>query len=272
MQLEGRSVLVTGATGTIGGAIAHKLAARGCAVTVTDRRQENLERLVSELGPPARGFAADLTKPAGVREVLDCTGPVDVLVTCAGVAVPEDLAGLSDEALEEAIRINLLAPAALARAVLPQMKQRGAGHIVFISSVAGLIVSPTCGTVYTATKWGLRGLWLGLRQELHKTDIGVSTVFLGPVRDEGMFARTGVALPRGTGTSSPQDVARAVVRAIERDRRAVTVATGGVRVGRVVGVVAPGLVAAIARLAGASRVREAVLEAERRTDEAKLGG
>jgi len=130
MQLEGGSVLVTGATGGIGGAIAHELAARGCAVTATGRRQENLERLVSELGPPARGFAADLTKPAGVREVLDRTGPVDVLVACARVAVPEDLADLSDEALEEAIRINLLAPAALARAVLPQMKQRGAGHIV----------------------------------------------------------------------------------------------------------------------------------------------
>jgi short-subunit dehydrogenase len=276
MRLEGRSVLVTGATGGIGGAIVHELAARGCIVTATGRQQENLERLVSELGPPARGFAADLTTPAGVREVLDRTGPVDALVACAGVGVPEDLAGLSDEALEEAIRVNLLAPAALARAVIPQMKQRGEGHIVFISSVAALVATTSNGTMYTATKWGLRGLWLGLRHELHKTGIGVSTVFPGPVRDAGMFARTGVALPRGTGTSSPQDVARAVVRAIERDRRAITVATGTVRLGRVIGVVAPGLVAMIARLGGARRVREAVIEAvieaEHRRDGAKLGG
>jgi short-subunit dehydrogenase len=272
MHLDGRSVLVTGATGVIGGAIAHELAARGCAVMATGRRQQNLERLVGELGPLARGFATDLTTPAGVREVLDRTGPVDVLVACARVAVPEDLADLSDEALEEAIRINLLAPAALARAVLPQMKRRGAGHIVLISSVAGLVATPSNGTAYTATEWGLRGLGLGLRQELHKTGIGVSTVFPGPVRDAGMFARTGVALPRGAGTSSPQDVARAVARAIERDRRAVTVATGGVRLGRVIGVVAPGLVAVIARRAGATRVREAMIEAEHRTDGAKLGG
>ena len=272
MRLEGRSVLVTGATGGIGGAIAHELAARGCAVTATGRRHENLERLVSELGPPARGFAADLTTPAGVREAVDRTGRVDVLVACAGAGVPDDLTGLSEEALQEAIGINLFAPAALARAVLPQMKRRGAGHIVLISSVAGLVATPSNGTAYTATEWGLRGLGLGLRQELHKTGIGVSTVFPGPVRDAGMFARTEVALPRGTGTSSPQDVARAVVRAIERDRRAVTVATGGVRLGRVIGVVAPGLVAPIARLAGANRVREAVIEAEHRMGATALGG
>jgi short-subunit dehydrogenase len=82
---------------------------------------------------------------------------------------------------------------------------------------------------------GVTGAGAWLRQELDKTGIGVSTVFPGPVRDAGMLARTEVALPRGTGTSSPQDVARAVVRAIERDRRAVTVATGGVRLGRVIG-------------------------------------
>jgi short-subunit dehydrogenase len=123
MQLVGRSVLVTGATGGIGGAIAHELAARGCAVTATGRREENLERLVGEIGAPARGFAADLTTPAGLREVVDRTGPVDVLVACAGVGVPDDLTGLSEEALQEAIGVNLFAPAALARAVVPQLCQ-----------------------------------------------------------------------------------------------------------------------------------------------------
>jgi short-subunit dehydrogenase len=169
--------------------------------------------LVTELGPPARGFAADLTNLAQVRELLGHADPVDILVACAGLDVSQDLADTSDEALEEAMRINLLAPAALARAALAPMKQRGAGHIVFIGSVAGLVATPINSSIYTATKWGLRGLGLALRQELHGTGIGVSTVFPAGVRDAGMFARTGVTLPWYAGTSSAQDVARAVVRA-----------------------------------------------------------
>ena len=169
MQLKGRRVLVTGATGGIGRAIAHELASRGCIVTVTGRRDLELKRLVSELGPKARGFTADLTNPDEVRELMSNAAPVEVLVANAGVGIPQNLEMLSDAEIEEAIRINLLAPAALARAALPAMKGRGAGHVVFISSGAGLIATPGNGTVYTATKWGLRGLGLALRQELYGT-------------------------------------------------------------------------------------------------------
>lgn len=160
-----------------------------------------------------------------------------MLVANAGIGIPEDLAILSDAGIEEALRINLLAPAALARSALAPMKQRGQGHIVFISSGASLIATPGNGTAYTATKWGLRGLGLALRQELHGTGVGVSTIFPGPIRDAGMLADTGVALPRGFGTSSPQDVARAVARAIEGDKPETTVASAGVRL--LVGVGAP---------------------------------
>src|SRR4029077_19248411 len=102
----------------------------------TGRRKAQLARLVTELGPPARGFAADLTNLAEMRELLDHAGPMDILVACAGIDIPQDLADTSDEAVEEAVRINLLAPAVLARAALAPMRQRGAGHIVFIGSVA----------------------------------------------------------------------------------------------------------------------------------------
>jgi short-subunit dehydrogenase len=266
MRLEGRSVLLTGATGGIGGVIAHELAARGCALTVTGRREADLARLVTELGPPARGFIADLTNLAEVRELLDRADPVDILVACAGIEIPWDLADLSDETLEEAMRINLLAPAALARAALGPMKQRGAGHIVFIASVAGLIATPINSSVYTATKWGLRGLGLTLRQELHGTGIGVSTVFPAGVRDAGMFARSGVALPWYAGTSSPQDVARAVVRAVERNRAEVVVAASGERLGAAIGGVAPVLVGRLVRVAGLARIRRKVIEAHNRGD------
>ena len=142
---------------------------------------------------------------------------------------------------------------------MTSMQRRGRGHIVFISSGAGLIATPGNGAVYTATKWGLRGLGLALRQELHGTGIGVSTIFPGPIRDAGMLADTGVALPRGFGTSSPEDVAREVARAIERDTPETTVASVGVRLLTGIGAVAPVLIGDLARLAGVGRVRDAML-------------
>jgi short-subunit dehydrogenase len=259
MRLKGKSVLVTGATGGIGNAIAREMTARGCVLTVTGRRQQELAKLAADLGPPTQGFAADLTEPAGIRDLLDRVGRVDVVVANAGVEVAQDLAVLSDARVEEAVQVNLLAPAVLIRALLEPMKQRGEGHIVLISSVAGLVATPGNGTMYTATKWGLRGLGLALRQELYGTGVGVSTIFPGPIRDAGMFARTGVKLPRGAGTNSPQDVARAVARSIERNRPETTVAAGSVRLMATVGAVAPVLVGTLSRRMGAGRVRDAMV-------------
>lgn len=260
MQLDNRSVLLTGATGGIGAAIARELSARGCALTLTGRREAQLQNLVGELGSSARAVVADLTRPEDVRDLMLRAEPIDVLIANAGVGVPDDLGMLTDDDVEEAVRINLIAPAALARAAMTSMKRRGRGHIVFISSAAGLVATPGNGTVYTATKWGLRGLGLALRQELHGTGVGVSTIFPGPVRDAGMLADTGVALPRGVGTSSPQDVAKAVVRAIDDDRAETTVASAAVRLLVGLGAVAPVAVGRLARLAGVAGVREAMLE------------
>ncbi|MGV0740041.1 SDR family NAD(P)-dependent oxidoreductase [Mycobacterium syngnathidarum] len=259
MQLKGRSALVTGATGGIGRAIACELAGRGCSLTVTGRRELALKKLVGELGPSARALTADLTDLDAVRDLMDRTGDVDILVANAGVGIPQDLAMLSDSEIEDAVRINLLAPAALARAAVTSMQRRGQGHIVFISSGAGLIATPGNGAVYTATKWGLRGLGLALRQELHGTGIGVSTIFPGPIRNAGMLADTGVTVPRGFGTSSPEDVARAVAGAIERGTPETTVASVGVRLLAGIGAVAPVLIGDLARLAGVGRVRDAML-------------
>lgn len=258
MQLKGHA-LVTGATGGIGRAIARELSRRGCDLTVTGRREPELRRLVDELGPTTRGLTADLTDLDDVRNLMERAGPVDVLVANAGTGIPQDLAMLTDDEIEQAVRINLLAPAALARAAVIPMKRRRRGHIVFISSGAGLIATPGNGTVYTATKFGLRGLGLALRQELHGTGVGVSTIFPGPIRDAGMLADTGVSLPHGFSTSTPEEVARAVAEAIERDRPETTVASAGVRLLVGIGTVAPVLIGELARLAGVGRVREAML-------------
>ncbi|KUI22352.1 SDR family oxidoreductase [Mycobacterium sp. GA-2829] len=260
MRLEGRRVLVTGATGGIGNAIACRLATRGCRMVLTGRRREGLTELVDALGPPARGVVADLTESDDVLALLEDAGQIDVLVTSAGVGPVEGLAEISRDALEEAVRINLLAPAELARAVVPAMRRRGSGHIVFVCSVAGFVATSANSPVYTATKWGLRGLGLALRQELHRDGIGVSTVFPGPIRDVGMSVQLGVPLPRRIATNSADEVAAAVERAVERNRAETTVAGSGVRLAGLIGRLAPVLVGDAARVAGAERFRRTVLD------------
>lgn len=272
MRLEGRNVLVTGATGGIGEAIARRMIARGNRVTLTGRRHRELARLADGLGPAAQGVAADLTASGDIRALLDRAGDVDVLIASAGVGPVEGLADIGVEALEEAVRVNLLAPAVLARGCAPSMAGRGGGHIVFVCSVAGLVATSTNSTVYTATKWGLRGLGLALRQELRGNGIGVSTVYPGPIREVGMSVKAGVRIPRGVATNSAGDVAAAVERAVERNRAEVTVAGGGVRLGALIGRFAPVLVGDAARIAGADRYRKAVLRAREHADVTTVGG
>jgi short-subunit dehydrogenase len=272
MRLVDQHVLVTGATGGLGGAIARELSAKGCVLTVTGRDETELARLVTELGPRTQGIRADLSNPVELHHLVNRLDDVDVLVASAGVGPDEDLADISEGALEEAVRVNLTAPALLARALAAGMKRRGAGHIVFICSVAGLVATPANSAMYTTTKWGLRGLGLALRQELADFGIGVSTIFPGPVREAGMSVRPGVVLPRGVGTVSPRDVASAVVRAVEGNRAEVIVATAGLRLGAAAGRVAPVLVGRVGRLVGANRIRQAMLIAQGRTAAAELDG
>jgi short-subunit dehydrogenase len=140
------------------------------------------------------------------------------------------------------------------------MASRGSGHLVFIGSLSGK--AATAGSsVYNATKFGLRGFALALRDELAPAGIGVSLVAPGFVSEAGMFADTGVTLPRGLSTRTPQQVADAVVRAILEDRGELEVAALTMRVGADIASLAPGLAARASRVLGGERL---ALELERR--------
>src|SRR5204862_7502598 len=115
---------------------------------------------------------------------------------------------------------------------------RGGGHVVFISSLAGKCAGPQSG-VYSATKFGLRGLSWGLRQDLRGNGVGVSCVLPGLIRDAGMFADTGVKPPPAAGTRTPEDVTRAVVRAIEHDVAEIEVGSLIEKAASFVGALAP---------------------------------
>ena len=111
-----------------------------------------------------------------------------------------------------------------------EMAKQGSGHIVFISSIAGLVTSPTT-TLYCATKFGLRGFALSLRQELSDKNIGVSVILPGFISEAGMFANAKVDLPKVTRTKSPQDVSKAVIKAITANKAEILVAPAELRFG-----------------------------------------
>ena len=261
MRLAGARVLVTGATGGLGEAIARALAARGAKLVLTGRRTEVLEPLAVELS--AEAVPADLARRSDVTRLVAQIGPVDVLVANAGVPASGKIGEFSLTQLDRAIDVNLRAPIVLARALSDGMVQRRRGHIVMIGSLSGMIATPG-GSLYCATKFGLRGFAHGLRQDLLGTGVGVSVVQPGFVRGVGMFARAKVRLPAGMRTITPADVAKAVVRAIERDRTEVLVAPPELKLGALVGGAAPGLSAFLQQRMGASKVAAKLAKRQRR--------
>jgi len=233
--LRGRALL-TGASGGIGGAIARALAARGATVVLTGRRTEALEPLAQEIGGEA--VAADLAERDAVARLAERAGEVDLLVANAGLPGSGHLDSFSGEEIDRALDVNLRAPIQLARALVPGMIERGGGHVVLVSSLAGKTAS-SGSSIYSATKFGLRGFALGLRADLDGAGVGVSTVLPGFIRDAGMFHDSGARLPPGIGTRTPGDVAAAVVSAVERNRAEVDVAPLPVRAVAAFAVIAP---------------------------------
>jgi short-subunit dehydrogenase len=259
-HLAGRTALLTGATGGIGHAIARALHRRGVQLILTGRRTDVLEPLAQELG--ARALAVDLEQPAEVQRLLSEAGHVDLLVANAAVPGSGPLLEYSDEQIDRALQVNLRAPMILARHLAESMLAQEWGHLVFISSLAGK--TATAGSsVYSATKFGLRGFGQGLRGDFHGTGVGVSVVFPGFIRDAGMFADSGATLPAGVGTSSPDEVAAGVIRAIERDRAEVDVAPLGLRAGARLAGLAPALTANVQTRLGSFKLARAIGDGQR---------
>jgi uncharacterized protein len=255
MQISGSTILLTGATGGLGHAIARALSERGAKLILTGRRTDMLEPLAAELD--ARALAIDLSNPAEVERLVTETGDVDILVANAALPAAGRLETFTMQEIDRALDVNLRAPVALAHALAPAMVERGSGHLLFMSSLSGKSATPG-GSIYSATKFGLRGFALALRADLHSSGVGVSAVFPGFIRDAGMFAESGVELPSGVGTASPQDVARATVQAIERNRAEIDVAPLPLRAGAVFAGIAPELAARVARRLGSEGIARAM--------------
>jgi short-subunit dehydrogenase len=245
--------LITGATGGIGMAIARRLHARGATVLLSGRRGEVLERLRGELGHRAEALACDLADRDQVAALPGRAGKVDVLVANAALPASGHLLGFSPAEIDRALDVNLRAPVMLARDLAPAMSERGYGHLVFVSSLSGKAGSAG-SSLYSASKFGLRGFAQGLHEDLRSAGVGVSTIFPGFIRDAGMFHESGAKLPRYIGTRKPDHVAKAVVKAIERGKLEVDVAPLGLRVGAGLAGLAPATVGAVQRRFGSHEI------------------
>lgn len=253
-------MLVTGATGGIGQAIAEAFAARGAHLVLSGRRAEVLEPLADRLG--ARAVVCNLASREELQRLVGETGEVDVLVANAALPASGVFTELEQEQIDRMLEVNLRAPIALTRALTPAMVAHRRGHVVLISSLAGKAASPA-SAIYSATKFGLRGFAHGIREDLRPHGVGVSVVLPGFIRHAGMFADAGVQLPRGVGTRTPEDVAAAVLRAIEHNRAEVEVAPVPMRLGAAVAGLAPGLAATVSRKMGSDRVASDLAEGQR---------
>ena len=254
MNVSGRTVLLTGASGGIGHAIARALHGAGAKLVLTGRRTDVLEALAAETG--GRALAVDLTDRDAVAQLAADHADVDVLVANAALPASGDLMSFDADQLDRALDVNLRAPIVLARVLGERMAARGSGHLVFVTSLSGKAGAPG-SSVYSATKFGLRGFAQGLREDLRPRGVGVGTVTPGFIRDAGMMHESGAKLPTGVGTSSPEEVA-AVLRNIERDPGEIVVAPRSLRAGAVLSSAFPNVSATVSRKLGAQKISDAI--------------
>lgn len=248
MDIRGRTILLTGASGGLGAATARELARRGAQLILTARRREILDDLATELG--AEVVVADLNDRGDVDALTVRARDCDVLVLNAGIGGDPVLADVTPELVDRSIDVNLRAPMLMSVDFAQHKVAAGRpGALVLIGSLSGLAPTPNT-RLYNATKFGLRGFALSLRQDLAGTDVGCTLVAPGFIRDAGMFAEGGIDLPSVVRTKSPQDVADGVVKAIESNPAEVFVAPVELRAGATFSTVAPALSAAVQRRLG----------------------
>ena len=224
MKLSQKVVIVTGATAGIGWATAVSFAQAGAIIVASGRRQERLNALLAEL-PAGRHLAIagdiqDPTFPAAlVAQTVSALGRIDVLVNNAGVGQQHPLADIPREAVETVFNTNVLGLLQMAQAVIPPMRQQGGGHIVNVSSIVGQRPLPG-GVVYAASKTAVNFLSRGLRFELKRDNIHVTTVYPGLTATEFADVRLGQQGVNRFGLRGvpAERVGRAMVRAVENGR------------------------------------------------------
>lgn len=223
-RANARAVVLTGATGGIGRAVAGLLAGRGDRLLLSARDRDALAHLVADLqrrhGAQVEAVAADLCQPAARAALVQAATrfQADALINAAGMPAFGPFAEQDDDRLAESIAVNLIAPLQLARAMIAPLSRQPAADIVNVGSALGRIGVPGF-VVYAAAKFGLRGAGEALRRELADTPIRVKTVMPRATRtafNDGAAARFNTAT--GTASDDPERVAATIVAALDGRR------------------------------------------------------
>jgi short-subunit dehydrogenase len=281
-ELRGRNALVTGAGGGLGAYIARALADEGVNLALTDLPEASVDGLSAELrtrGVQVEHAPSDLTDRDERRRLVtwaeEALGPLDVLVNNAGVEFGGPFLENDPEALELTIAVNLLATMDLVRLVVPGMVSRGRGHVVNMASLAGKLPAPQLAS-YSASKHGVVGFTAALRGELGDGPVGFSAICPGFVGRVGMYGRLEPYIEGGSespmGTVPPEDVGRAVVRAIREDRAEVIVNAQPVKPLILLQAVAPRTMARLGRLRRIREFSDRMARARERYEEASPPG
>ncbi len=192
MQLQGQHALVTGSTAGIGFAIAKALAAEGATVTINGRSEASVGKALQKLQallPEAslRGVSADAATARGCEQLTAGGPPIDILVNNMGIFDPKPFEAIPDSEWTRFFETNVMSGVRLARAVLPGMKQRNRGRIVFISSESG-ICPPAEMVHYGMTKSAQLSVSRGLAETCAGSAVTVNSVLPGPTLTEGARA------------------------------------------------------------------------------------
>ena len=274
-QLRGRTALVTGATGGIGRQISRHLAKAGMNVVVSGRREDVLADVVTELraqGVKSAAVAADLGDLTQVDPLIErgeaALGEIDLLVNNAGLEISGSFTAYTREELTSVVDVNLTAPMLLTHRVVPGMLERGRGHVVFISSLAGKL-GPAYNEPYGATKAGLIGLNQSLRAEYRHAPIGFSVVCPGFTAGEGMYQRMteeGARANRLLGETTTEKVADRVIEAIRKDQPEAIETGAPVRPLLAIGQISPRLVEWLGERTGGNELFRRIAEVRGRLD------
>lgn len=253
MQISGSKVLLTGASGGLGDAIARDLAARGAQLVLTARSEAVLEELAADTGGEV--VVADLAERSDLEGLCERLTDMDVLVANAGIGGYGSVLETSVDDVDHVLDVNLRAPMVLATEFARRRVEMGMpGQVVMIGSLSG-VVATVGSALYNGTKFGLRGYTLAIRQDLADHGIGVSLVAPGFIDTAGMFAQNDVELPGFVRTRSPQDVANGVRKAIEDNPAEVYVSPPELRLSATFGGLLPGVSEIVQRRFGVADMR-----------------
>jgi short-subunit dehydrogenase len=277
---KGRTALVTGASRGVGTLIAREIAGEGGHVVLTGRSAVQLQEVAADLtaaGADVSVMPADLTQPGAAESLTETIerqrDGIDLLVNNAGGDPLREFHTMTIDENLRTLQLNLVAPVRLSHAVLGGMLDRGRGHIVNISAMAGRVSFPYT-EVYAAAKDGVIGFTRVLRSDYRPRGVSASVLILGAVRDTGQGQRMldEAGMKASAFMAPAESVARAVVRAVKKDQAELVVMPGPGRLMRALIDYFPGLGPALNRATGTNTTMQKIIQLRGETEGAAAIG